>query len=165
MHAVDATRLTMRSYPGGIAAIALRMGRSASSLEKETRCQSGHKMGLLDALEVMQLAREARSDCALAPLNALADALGCMVLELSAQDAADAPVGAPVVVDVAALMRECAELVAEALDADADRLITRNELARLERSWGDVVAAGQAMLLRLRARHEAGKPVSERGRV
>ena len=42
---------------------------------------------------------------------------------------------------------------------------TRNELARLERSWGEVVAAGQAMLLRLRARHAAGKPASERGGV
>ena len=161
MHAVDATRLTMRSYPGGIAAIALRMGRSASSLEKETRCQPGHKMGLLDALEVMQLAREARSDHALAALNALADALGCMVLELPAREDVDSST----VVDVAALMRECAELVTEVVDADADRIITRNELARLERSWGEVVAAGQAMLLRLRARHAAGKPASERGGV
>lgn len=159
MHAVDATRLTMRSYPGGIAAIALRMGRSASTLEKETRCQPGHKMGLADAQEVMQLAREARSEHALAPLNALADALGCMVVELPPRDDVDSPTA----VDVATLMRECAELVTEVVEADADRIITRNELARLERSWGEVVAAGQAMLAHLRARHEASKPAHERG--
>lgn len=49
---------------------------------------------------------------------------------------------------------------AEIKFSTADDAISVNEMARLERQWSELVAAGQLMMRHLRARHESARPAS-----
>lgn len=151
MNLLDAARRTVRNYPGGLDAMALRLQKQPGTLERELRGAPGYKLGAVDAAEIGVLALEQGGEHAAAYFNAVASAAGGLLVLLprGGEDMA------PSAKDVAALMRECAEVVAAAADAEADGRVTDRELRELQRQWADVVAAGQTLLRNMRARQEA----------
>ncbi|WP_313074919.1 phage regulatory CII family protein [Melaminivora sp.] len=149
MNLLDAARRTVRHYPGGLEAMALRLQKQPGTLDRELRGAPGYKLGATDAAEIAQLAMEQGGEHALAYPNALADALGALLVVLPG----NGPRAGASALDVAALMRECAGVVESVAGADADGRITGRELAEIERHWADTVAAGQQMLRNLQHRH------------
>lgn len=154
MHAIDAVARACRHYPGGIPAIAARLGKATATLEKELRCSPGFKLGAEDALAISAMCADLHSPHALDFANAVAEAVGAQ-LELMPQ-LADA--AADTVKDVSDVMRECADVVQAVVGADADRLITANELREAESQASELITAVQTTVSHLRARHEAAKP-------
>ena len=150
MNLLDAARRTVRHYPGGLEAMALRLQKQPGTLERELRGAPGYKLGAVDAAELALQAAEQGGEHALAYPNALAQAMGALLVLLPA----GAPVWGTTARDVALLMRECARVVESVADADADGRISARELAEVQRHWGTMVAAGQAMLRHLQERHD-----------
>lgn len=151
MSLLDAARRTVRHYPGGLDAMAVRLQKQPGTLERELRGTPGYKLGAVDALEIAVLAQEQGGEHALAYPNTVADALGALLVLLPR----DGNVRAASAQDVARLMQECAEVVMAVAQVEADGRITPRELADLQRQWADVVAAGQVLLRNMHARHDA----------
>ena len=150
MNLLDAARRTVRHYPGGLEAMALRLQKQPGTLERELRGAPGYKLGAVDAAEIAQLAMEQGGEHAAAYPNAVAQAVGARRVLRPTHDRA----GCTTARDVALLMRECAAVVETVADAEADGRITARELIEVQRHWGDVVAAGQTLLRHLHMRHE-----------
>lgn len=151
MNLLDAARRTARHYPGGLEAVALRLHKQLGTLERELRGAPGYKLGAVDAAEIAAMAVEVGAEHALEFPNAVAQAVGAMLVVLPRMDGGHTATTR----DVATLMRECAEVVAAVADADADGRVTERELRELDQQWADVVAAGQVMMRNLQARHAA----------
>lgn len=160
MHAIDAVARAARHYPGGIPAIAARLGKTTSTLEKELRCSPGFKLGAEDALAISAMCADLASPHAWDFANVVAEAVHAE-LSLAAQ-LADA--AADTVKDVSDVMRECADVVQAVVGADADRHITANELREAEAQASELISAVQLTLAHLRAKHEAAKPAHLRSK-
>jgi len=145
---IDGVRRAARCYPGGIEAVALRLGKSPSTLEKELRGAPGYKLGFEDAHEIMVICRDVGSDCALDGFNAQADGLGAVVTMLPEGVCPNSCTGGM----VAKLMREFSDVIASVGESMSDGIITPNELRKIEAQWGEVVAAGQSLLRGLSAK-------------
>lgn len=151
MNVLDAAFHTVHDYDGGAEALALRLCKSPNTLRHEVRPprDSTAKLGLLTAIEIMEFSGDLRI------LNAMCARLNCTP-----------PVPLPCVDDengvtsrhVAVVAQEFSELMAEVARDACDGEITDNELARLERSFNEMVAAGQHMLGHFRQLNAAGKP-------
>lgn len=151
MNLLDAAYHTVHDYPGGAVALAARLGKHTSTLSHEVRPPAGSsaKLGLLDARKVMHFSYDYRI------LHALATDLGFMAVPLP-----------QVVIEgdtsmqfVAELAREFSELMGAAADHLADGRITDTELGRLERGFGELVAAGERLLRHCKQVNAAAKPV------
>lgn len=147
----DAAYHTVHDYPGGASALALRLGKSCTTLNHEVKPPAGSsaKLGLLDAVKIMEMSGDHRV------MHAIAARLGQMVIPLPQLDA-DSP-GANHLADVA---REFAEVMQEVALGAADGRISDNERARIERSWGELLVAGQRMLAHFASLNAAGKPAA-----
>jgi hypothetical protein len=55
------------------------------------------------------------------------------------------------------LAKEFGDVVQEVSTSAADGLISANEMARVDRQWGELVAAGQRMMVHLRTLHDASQ--------
>ena len=151
MDLLDSLRRAVRHYPGGTDAVAARLGKSPSTLEKELRGAPQYKMGAVDAAESAAMCVELGSAHGVEYPTRVAEAVGGMLVLLPR----DGNVRSASARDVALLMRECAEVVMAVANVEADGRITRRELEDLERQWADVVGAGQVLLRNMRARHDA----------
>lgn len=158
MHAIDAIARASRHYPGGIPAIAARLGKSTSTLEKELRCSPGFKLGAEDALAICVMCADLRTSHALDYANTVADAVGAQLMLLPHSLDADVDT----VKDVSDVMRECADVVQAVVGADADRVVTLNELREAETQASELITAVQTTVAHLRAKHEAAKPAHMR---
>lgn len=149
MNVLDAAYHTVHDYPGGAAALALRLGKSCSSLSHEVKPPAGStaKHGLLDAVKIMQLAGDYRV------LHAIAAQCGGMFVPLP-----ELAEESPCAHGVARVAREFADVMGEVASSMADAVVSDNELARIERAWGELLQAGQGMLAHIAALNEAGKP-------
>jgi hypothetical protein len=154
MNLLDATRITARAYPGGIEALAQRLGKSPDTLRHELSGHAQFKLGLEDACDITQLAQQTATPGALGALNAFAANCACMVVPL------------PPALDlgndeclrgVAMASQEFAELLQTTMHGLADGHITDNELRAFERANGEMLASLQALALSLAARNRAGK--------
>lgn len=151
MDILDSIRRAVRHYPGGVDAVAPRLGKSPSTLEKELRAAPQYKLGAVDAAEIAVMCVEHGSGFGLEYPTRLAEAVGCTLLQLPDSGRAMDQVTAQAVAD---LMREFADVVTSATTADADGEISRNEMLAIERQWAELVGAGQALLRVLEAKHE-----------
>jgi len=143
MNIDDAAYHTVHDYPGGAAALAPRMGKSASSLSHEVKppANSTAKLGLRDAQRIMVFTGDLRI------LQAQAAELGQLCLPMpTVSDAGDQSAE-----HLSALAREFADVLSDVAMTLADGKVTDNEMARIERSFGEMVAAGQKMLVHLGA--------------
>ena len=145
---LDAAYQLVRAYPGGALSLAPRMGKNPTSLSHEVKCTGTAKFGLDDAVTASVLTGDLRI------LNAFASECDCMVLPLPRSLANDNNA----MMRVATLAREFGDLVGSVTEATADGAITANELARAQREWSELVAAGQALLSHLEAKHAAAVP-------
>ena len=152
MDILDSVRRAVRHYPGGVDAVAARLGKSPSTLEKELRAAPQYKLGAVDAAEIAAMCVEQGSDYGLEYPTRIAEAVGATLLVLPR--GTDVPDGITAQV-LAALVREFADVVTSATLADADGEISRNELLAVERQWAELVAAGQGLMRHLGAKHQA----------
>lgn len=153
MDFLDSVRRAVRHYPGGVEAVAARLGKSPSTLEKELRAAPQYKLGAVDAAEIAAMCSEVGSTHAADYPTRVAEAVGGTLLLLP-----HAPHGARddiTAQGVAALVREFADVVSTATMADADGEISLNEIRAVREQWAELVAAGQAFIQHLEAKHEA----------
>lgn len=155
MNILDTVRRMSRSYPGGTDAVAQRLGKSPSTFEKELRGAPGFKLGAEDAADVSAICVELGTEHAIAYATAIAAHCGCMLVPL--------PVGVDLDADalvrvIAEASKESAELIADSLAAAADGKVSDNELARIDRAAGEMVAAVQSLRRVMAERNQAGKP-------
>lgn len=152
MNVLDAAFNTVNAYPGGAASLAPRMlNKSASTLAHELRAQGTAKLGLVDAVTIMDLADNnlilaaiaAHRNCAIFPLPDGFDPEGNTGQQL------------------ATMLERLTAVITSITVAEADGMITANELADAERKWGNLTVCGLEMLKSMRRRHEAGKPGAE----
>ncbi len=144
---LDAAFHLAHDYPGGAAALAPRMGKAHGTLCHELTATGTAKLGLVDALKLSHLTGS-RSI-----LNAFASELGCVVLPLPAHHA-----GIDTFRQIADTAREFGEFITSVADAAGDGQITANELSRVDRELGELVAAAQEIRATLADLHESGKP-------
>lgn len=161
MNIIDSVRRTARMYPGGIEAVALRLGKAYSTLVKELSGAAGYKLGADDAAEIVALAVEVGSEGAVDYPNAVAERVGGCVVLLPQCDAQ--PSGHITALDVAALMRNCADVASKVALAEQDGRITRNEVRELQEAWAVLVRDGQSLLRTMQHKHLAGLPLALRG--
>lgn len=154
MNVLDAAYHTVHDYPGGAEALAVRLGnKRGTSLSHEVRPPAGStaKLGLMTAVEIMELSGDLRI------LNAICGRLNCAPpVPLPAGDHEDGCAAAL----AAEVARDFAELMGEVARDVADSVITDNELQRLERRFGELVAAGQRMLAHFGQINATAKPTA-----
>ena len=165
MNVLDAARHLARRFKGGIDAVATRMptsnsksaSKSADVLRHELAGTGTNKFGLEDADLLTQLAVEQRVPDPLAILNAMAANAGGLVVMLpQVVDADDMTIAG-----LAAFAKEFSDVVNAMAEAVADGEVTANELARVDKELGELMARAQAMRAHLAHMHEARKPASK----
>lgn len=154
MNIADAAYHTVHDYPGGPAALAVRLGKAATTLRHEVRPPAGStaKLGLVDAQRIMALAGDLRI------LHAMAAEHGQFLVplpEVVCDDEATAQ-------QLATLAREFGDVLGTVAQAMADGRVSDNELRAVERQWGELVSAGQHLLQHFARINAAGKPVALR---
>lgn len=165
MTAQDAIRVMVRHFPGGIAAMALRIGKATTTLEKELRGEASHKLGLVDACHISSICIEQRTPHCRAYVNAVAAECGGFV-ELDPQqaggDGAQQP-GEPhgverVRKDVAELLCDASESLRVITEGLRDGVMSDNELRAAERELAKVVEVVQDIDAELRRNNAESKP-------
>jgi hypothetical protein len=154
MNRRDAALHLARRYPGGIEALAPRMGKHADTLRKELTAVNGYKFGVDDEELMMSLCVAAGVHDALAPLTAEAANLGVLLIPLPQQLDGDSDTFHC----LAHAAGEFSEFMKTVADAVADGKVTPNELRRVERELGELVSKGQGCVAALRKIYEAEKP-------
>lgn len=152
MDILDSVRRSARRYPGGVPAVAGRLGKSTRTFEKELCGAFGFKLGAVDAAEVAAMCAEVGSEGALDYPTRLAEAVGGTLLMLPAGQGNCEAVTAQ---SLARMMREFSDVLTAVTEAEADGQVSRNELQAVERLWATLVADGQRLMRHLGERHEA----------
>jgi hypothetical protein len=155
MNVLDSLRLMVREYPGGIAAVALRLGKSPSTLEKELRGAPGYKFGVLDACAVSEMCREMQVPSASAYVTAAAASCGATV---AVESPSAAPSDRELVTQTGQLLREVADVVSAVIQAGGDGRVSLNELRLVEREGREALLALQCLVASIERLHEEGRP-------
>lgn len=154
MNSLDALRKMVDNYPGGRAAIALRLGKTDEVLRKELSGAQSHKLGVIDAESIADLCHDAQSAHCNALANTFASRSGGFV-ELPVRDMADKH---DLRADTAGLLKEASDALGVITEALADEQISDNELKRIEREVAEVAEKAQAVLRDARERNAASRP-------
>ena len=155
MNILDASRRQVATYPGGIESCAPRLNnKSPSTLEKELRNAPGFKWGALDALTLSVMSQELGAPDAMAYPEAVAAAMHCMLVPLPTMP--DVPL-VDAMLTVASTSAAVHKLIAEACEDLADGAVNDNELRRVDRVIGDVMAQMRQMRRAFVALNKAGK--------
>lgn len=153
MNDLDALRLMVKHFPGGADVVALRIGKSVEVLRKELAGAPGFKLGYLTATLIRDLCIEARSEHCMALTNVFCAGSGGFI-ELPVRE-----MGAPVNVQktMGDVVKEMSDVTVSTLEADADGVISDNDLKRSQREIGEAREALQKLELALIAKNAAGK--------
>jgi hypothetical protein len=149
MNRRDAALHLARRYPGGLEALAPRMGKRADTLRKELTGVDGYKWGTDDEELMMALCQAARVEDPLAPIQAVAVNAGAQLLPLPPDGDESTPAEC-----LATACRSFAAFVASSTTAQADRNVSANDLRQIERDAGALVSSTQHLVTQLRALHE-----------
>jgi len=158
MNTTDAIRLMVRHFPGGNSAVALFLGKSPNTLEKELRGESSHKLGLVDACMISSRCIELNTPHCRAYVNAVAGECGGFV-ELLVRDDMGA---SDLRTDVSRLVKESSDSLSAITDALGDGAISDNEKKRIERELSELIDMVQRVQRDVRAVHSASKPAAMR---
>lgn len=157
MSELDALRLMVRHFPGGLGVIALRIGKTPEVLRKELGDAPGFKLGLATAMLISELCIEANSEHCRAFATVVSASSGGFIRLPVAQMPPES-----VSRSLASIVREMADVAAATLDADADDVISDNDLKVTQKEIGEAREALQFLERALRVKNQAGKPESER---
>lgn len=126
-----------RAYPGGAAALALRMGKSSTTLNHELLGTGTAKLGLEDAATMTALSGDLRV------LEAWNAEHGLLVIRMPVLISGNA---GGCLDKLSQTAKEFSELVAEVAADLGDGRLSDNELARIEREGAEVLAAVHSLL-------------------
>ena len=142
MKVEDAFHHLLSRYPGGAHSLAPRLGKAGGTLCHEVRppAASSAKLGLRTALDMMALSGD------YGPLHVMCAELGHMAVPLPVVDDDGDDDMQALTARLADVAREFAEVMAASAAALADRRVTDNELAHVERQFSELVATGQVMM-------------------
>lgn len=157
MNRLDANHCLARAYPGGIDAVALRLGKPPDTVRKELTGVKGYKFGIDTEEHLMQICQAAGMHDALLPLTAAAVNMGALLIPLPRDDASGTTYKC-----LAEAAHEFGGFMSSAADAIADGKVTANELRNVEREFSELVAKGQSCVAQMAALYEAGKPAELR---
>lgn len=146
---LDAAHQMVQAYPGGAESLGPRIGKNPTTLRHEVNRTGAAKLGLVDAVSMSVMSGDPRI------LNAFNAECGYVAFRLPALDGA---CDESTMRSVSELAREFGELMSTVTQAAADGRITGNELNQVQTAWGELVAAGQAMVSQLEAQHKAAMP-------
>lgn len=154
---LDALKRLCEAYPGGVAAVAQRLGKHPGTLRNELCPPLGGsaKLGWLDALSIMQMGRQVGLPQALAPLDLVEMDFGRMAVALP--EAAEG-VDAGFVERVAAVAQEFGRFMADVAASAVDGQISDNELKRATAECADLMGALQQLMALLASMNERCKP-------
>jgi len=156
MNSLDSLRKMVDHYPGGRAAVALRLGKTDEVLRKELSGAQSHKLGLVDAQSIVELCCEAKSEHCHALVNTFANSSGGFI-QLPVIDIAQVPHLHRSMSDV---IREMSDVATSTIDGDSDNVISDNDLRRSLKEIEDARTALQVHEMHLRSKNAAGKPLS-----
>lgn len=131
MSIVDAAHRLALRYPGGITALAARMGKNANSLAHKLAGQVGHNLFATECEEMTAFSRDPEI------AQALAHACGHVCVPVTAPALADADLAER----VAAAGKEFGDVMNATLTAIADNRVTQRELAEFDRQFNEHLQA------------------------
>jgi hypothetical protein len=149
MDVLTAAQNVAEDFKGGARALALAIDRNPVTFSHEVSETGTAKLGLRTAVKMTIRSKDPRI------LNAFAAECGYMVLPLPEGMAVE---GDEAMQLMAKAVAEFNDVAQEYLSGGADGEWTGNELSRLERQHGELVAASQRLVAHARAKHEAAKP-------
>ena len=148
----DVAANVVHDYPGGAPSLAPRIGKNATTLAHELHGTGAAKLGLLDAEKITLRTGDMRI------LEAFALNCGHMLIQLPT-DLGDNPDDC--MARLAATAREFGDLCTEVSTDLADGSISDNELARIDRECGALMASLRPLREALARRNQQGKPTPE----
>ena len=143
----------VHDYDGGAPSLAPRINKNPTTLAHELNGTGAAKLGLLDAEKITLRTHDLRI------LEAFAGNCGQMLvplpetIQLHTDDC---------MLKLAGSAREFGELCKEVAEDLADGSISDNELARIDRDTGDLIASLYSLREALTARNQVGKPAAAR---
>lgn len=149
----DALRQMAKAYPGGYESLAPRVGKTAEVLRKELSGDVKFKLGLATATLISELCIEANAPHCHDFVNAIA-ADGGGFVRLPVIESSDS---ACVHRSISSVTQELSHVVTATMDADADDVISDNDLARIHKEAAEVLAAVQKLIQVVEAKNKAGK--------
>lgn len=157
MDPLDACYKLAKSYPGGVNAIAARMGKGAGVLQKKLagRVES-HLLTLDEFSSIVDLCDGARCPDALLPLHALCWRHGGAFLQLPDAESMEDEQFLLAVINTAREQGDVIRRIQEALANDGR--ISQDELESIEREVEESISAQATLLemVRAKARKDAG---------
>lgn len=146
MSVEDAAYHTAHGFPGRVAALALRMGMSANTLQHKVNPNNAtHQLLLREAVAMMAITGNVHM------LHAMADELGCVVLCRAEVEAPAPQLEANPMLRISHMVEEFSDVLTQANAALADGRVTLNEMRRVEREAAQLMAAIQRVLGSLRS--------------
>jgi hypothetical protein len=140
MDVMDAACNTAHSYPGGTAALALRMGVNPNTLAHKVDPSKGtHVLGLKEALMMQKFSGDKRIT------HAMCAALGGVFIEIDSNDSGSS------LAQVSKMITEFGESINEMQKAASDGVVTPNEMAKCEKEASELLASVNNALRSLRS--------------
>jgi hypothetical protein len=158
MNRRDANLQLARRYPGGIEALAQRLGKRPDTLRKELTGVQGYKFDIDEEEMLVALCQAAGVRDALAPITAAAVNAGALIIELPSAATGETPS----LQCLAQAAREFGEFAAALAQAESDGRISANEKKDIEREGAQLVAAIQACIAGIARQYEATRPAHVR---
>ena len=146
----DVAANVVHDYPGGAPSLAPRIGKNPTTLAHELNGTGLAKLGLLDAEKITLRTGDMRI------LEAFSSNCGFMVIKLP-EVVAEAGVD-DCLHHLAATAREFGDLCTAVGMVIADGKVSDNELARVDRECGELMASLRVLREALATRNLAGKP-------
>lgn len=154
MQLLDVAFHVVHDYPGGSKSLAPRLNKSQHTLNHEVAGDGSAKLGIVDACKITQLTKDMRI------LHAFAEACGHLCIPMPGAVAIQ---NGNVMQALAESSREFAELCQEVCGVMADDDVSDNDLARVEKARGELVAQlavlGEVLLIL----NQQGKPAHAKG--
>ena len=157
MNSLDALRKMVDNYPGGRAAMALRLGKTDEVLRKELSGAQSHKLGVTDAETINSLCRDANSEHRAAYANSVTSTSGGL-FRLPVVDMISPAAVVNLQSFSAAVMRETADVAVSVAEGEADGNFSDNDLRSGMKEVEEARDALQRLEDAMRARHAACKP-------
>lgn len=152
MSPIDAIRLMVKHYPGGVDALAVLCGKSGETLRKEIAAAAGYKLGVLDACTISETCIAVGSDHCHAYANAVAANCGGFV-ELQVREL---PPG-NIYGDAAGLVKETADVAQAVAEAMRDGTVSENDRKAIEKELRELIE--QIQLVSVDVQAEARRPL------